>query len=162
MTLQLWHVVLEVLKKFFFLYNLLYRTKYSLIHKKAVTLSDFIYYGSRNRLNDTKLTFEWIIGQMEKSRQNKTLASVLPKLEQNFPRTNPTELQLNWNTLNPRYNGPSMGSVITDVRCNRLKGYSLKYIIGYIANTRTKQRNTHCDYINVFKLRFFVVFKIVF
>jgi hypothetical protein len=27
-----------------------------------------------------------------------------------------------------------MVSVIADVRCNRLKGYSWQYIVGYIAN----------------------------
>jgi hypothetical protein len=44
------------------------------------------------------------------------------------------------NTVNPRYNG-LMGwgvSVIADGRYNRMMGYSRKYTIGYIANTRNK------------------------
>jgi hypothetical protein len=35
-------------------------------------------------------------------------------------------------------------SVIVDVPYNPVKGYSLKYTIGYIANTRNKYRNTMC------------------
>jgi hypothetical protein len=45
--------------------------------------------------------------------------------------------------------------VAADVRYNRVKGYSRKYIIGYIANTRNKHRNTKCDYIKMFILFFF-------
>jgi hypothetical protein len=55
--------------------------------------------------------------------------------------------------VNPRYNGLFFlggGSVISDVRYNRVKGYSRKYTIGYITNTRRKRRNTQCDYMKVF------------
>jgi hypothetical protein len=50
-------------------------------------------------------------------------------------------------------------SVITDVRCNRAKGYSRKYTIGYTANTRNKHRNTHCDYIKDFMFLLFFYFE---
>jgi hypothetical protein len=43
-------------------------------------------------------------------------------------------------------------SVIANVRCNPVKGYSLNYNIEYIDNTRIKHRNIQYDYINVLKL----------
>jgi hypothetical protein len=49
------------------------------------------------------------------------------------------------------------GSVIADVRYNRVKGYSRKYTAGYIANTCNKHRNTQCDYIKVFILGLFFI-----
>jgi hypothetical protein len=47
------------------------------------------------------------------------------------------------NAVNPRYNRlvVVVASVIADIRYNRLKGYSRKYPIGHIANTRNKHRN---------------------
>jgi hypothetical protein len=33
-------------------------------------------------------------------------------------------------------------SVIANARYNRVKGFSRKYTIGYMANTRNKNRNT--------------------
>jgi hypothetical protein len=57
------------------------------------------------------------------------------------------------NTVNPSYNGLMGGgraSISTDVRYNRVKGYSRKYITGYIASTRNTHSNTQCDYIKVF------------
>jgi hypothetical protein len=41
-------------------------------------------------------------------------------------------------------------SVITDVRYNRVKGYSRKYTIGYTANTRNTHRNSQRDCIKAF------------
>jgi hypothetical protein len=40
-------------------------------------------------------------------------------------------------------------SVIADVLCNRVKEYSRKYTVEYIANTRNRHRNTQYDYINL-------------
>lgn len=38
-----------------------------------------------------------------------------------------------------------------------VKGYLRKYTIRYIANTRSKHKNTHCDYREVFILGFFFI-----
>jgi hypothetical protein len=50
-------------------------------------------------------------------------------------------------------------SATADVRCNRVKGDSQKYIIhvGYIANTRKENRNTKFDYIKVSILGLFFI-----
>jgi hypothetical protein len=49
--------------------------------------------------------------------------------------------------VNPRYNGIIGGfRYYLYVRYNRVKGYSLKYTIGYIANTSIKRGNTQSDY----------------
>jgi hypothetical protein len=55
------------------------------------------------------------------------------------------------NTVNPRYNG-IIGPVIADARYSRVKGYSQKYIVEYIANALNKRRSTQCDHVNVFML----------
>jgi hypothetical protein len=49
--------------------------------------------------------------------------------------------------------------VRANVRYNRTRGYSQKYTIGYIPNTRNKHRNTQCDYIKVFIIYIFFYFK---
>jgi hypothetical protein len=49
------------------------------------------------------------------------------------------------------------GGFIADAHYNRVKGYSRKYTIGYIANTRNKHINTQYDYIKVFILGLFFV-----
>jgi hypothetical protein len=47
--------------------------------------------------------------------------------------------------------------VIADACYNRVKGYSRKYTIGYIDNTRNKHKNTPCDYMKVFIFGFFCI-----
>jgi hypothetical protein len=48
-------------------------------------------------------------------------------------------------------------SVTVDVRYNAVKGYSRKYTIEYIANTRNKHINTQCVYTQVSILGFFFI-----
>jgi hypothetical protein len=48
---------------------------------------------------------------------------------------------------------------ITDVRYNRMKGYSWNYTIGYTGNTPNKHGHTQCDYLRFFVLGFFFYFK---
>jgi hypothetical protein len=50
-------------------------------------------------------------------------------------------------------------SVITDVRYNPVKGYSQKYTISYIANTRNKHRSTEYDHIKVFILGYVLFYE---
>jgi hypothetical protein len=52
-----------------------------------------------------------------------------------------------------------MVSIIADVRYSRVKEYSRKYTytIGYILNTHSKYRNTHCHYIKVVIFGFFFI-----
>jgi hypothetical protein len=57
---------------------------------------------------------------------------------------------------NPLYNGLGPGGggpVIARVRCNRMKGYSWKYALECVANTRNKQKHSvwlrECSYIGV-------------
>jgi hypothetical protein len=48
-------------------------------------------------------------------------------------------------------------SVTSDVRYERVKGYSRKQTIGYTANTRDKHRNKQCDYVMVFRFVFLFI-----
>jgi hypothetical protein len=50
--------------------------------------------------------------------------------------------------------------VIADIRYKRMKGYSRKYTIGFIANTRNKHINIQCDYIRFFILGLFFILNI--
>jgi hypothetical protein len=43
--------------------------------------------------------------------------------------------------------------VIADVCYNGMKGYSMKYTVGETASTRSKHRNTQCDYIKIFYIK---------
>jgi hypothetical protein len=63
-------------------------------------------------------------------------------------------------TVNPRYSGligREGGKIlfIADVRYIRMKRYSRKYTIGFIANTRHEHTNPKRDYIKVFILVFY-------
>jgi hypothetical protein len=57
------------------------------------------------------------------------------------------------------YNGLMGGrvSIIGDVHCNRVKGYSREYTIGHIASTRNKHRNTQCAYVKIFIIEVFLI-----
>jgi hypothetical protein len=63
------------------------------------------------------------------------------------------------NTVNPRYielMGGGGGVNYPNVLCDQMKGFSRKYTIGYIANTRNKRRHTQCDYIKMY-IYFFIL-----